>query len=158
MTLRIALVLVAALVAPASAQMTRHGSITVADPWSRATSLRANIGAGYVTLRNTGARPDRLVSATSPRAARVEIHTMSLDGGIMRMRPLADGLVVPAGGEASLAPGGHHIMLIGLTAPLKVGERIPATLRFARAGDVRVQFRVVSAGSTVAGTRQGEHR
>ncbi|WP_230781680.1 copper chaperone PCu(A)C [Sphingomonas sp. Leaf37] len=158
MTPRIALALVAALAAPASAQIARQGSITAVDPWSRATSPRASIGAGYLTLRNTGAQADRLVSATSPRAAKVEIHTMSLDDGIMRMRPLPNGLEVPAGGEASLAPGGHHIMLIGLKSPLKAGERIPATLRFARAGDVRIQFKVVGAGSTVTGARQGGHQ
>lgn len=157
MTPRIALALIAALAAPASAQIARKGSITAADPWSRATSPRANIGAGYVTVRNTSTQPDRLVSATSPRAAKVEIHTMSLDDGIMRMRPLPNGLEVPAGGEASLAPGGNHIMLIGLKSPLKAGERIPATLRFARAGDVRIAFKVVGAGSTVAGVRQGGH-
>ena len=158
MTPRIALALIAALAAPASAQITRHGSITAADAWSRATSSRASIGAGYVTVRNTGAQADRLVSATSPRAAKVEIHTMSLDDGIMRMRPLPNGLEVPAGGEALLAPGGNHIMLIGLKSPLKAGERVPATLRFARAGDVRIQFKVVGAGSTVAGVRQGGHQ
>ncbi len=158
MTPRIALALIAALAAPASAQITRHGSITAADPWSRATSSRASIGAGYVTVRNAGAQADRLVSATSPRAAKVEIHTMSLDDGIMRMRPLPNGLEVPAGGEALLAPGGNHIMLIGLKSPLKAGERVPATLRFARAGDVMIQFKVVGAGSTVAGVRQGGHQ
>ncbi|MBD8548581.1 copper chaperone PCu(A)C [Sphingomonas sp. CFBP 8760] len=158
MTPRIALALIAALAAPASAQITRHGSITAAGAWSRATSSRASIGAGYVTVRNTGAQADRLVSATSPRAAKVEIHTMSLDDGIMRMRPLPNGLEVPAGGEALLAPGGNHIMLIGLKSPLKAGERVPATLRFARAGDVRIQFKVVGAGSTVAGVRQGGHQ
>lgn len=158
MTPCIALALIAALAAPASAQITRKSSITAVDPWSRATSPRANIGAGYVTIRNTSAQPDRLVSATSPRAAKVEIHTMSLNDGIMRMRPLPNGLEVPAGGEASLAPGGNHVMLIGLKSPLRAGERIPATLRFARAGDVRIAFQVVGAGSTVAGVRQGGHQ
>ncbi|RYD65160.1 MAG: copper chaperone PCu(A)C [Sphingomonadales bacterium] len=147
MTYRVALALVAMLAAPASAQDARKGSITAADPWSRATSHRASVGAGYLTIRNTDTRPDRLVSATSPRAAKVEIHTMSLEGGIMRMRPLPNGLEVPAGGEAALAPGGYHIMLIGLKSPLKEGERIPATLRFERAGTLRVQFKVAAAGA-----------
>lgn len=158
MTYRVALALVATLAAPAFAQDARKGSITAATPWSRATSPRASVGAGYLTIRNSGAQPDRLISATSPRAAKVEIHTMSLDDGIMRMRQLPDGLEVPAGGEASLAPGGNHIMLIGLKAPLKEGERIPATLRFARAGTLNVHFTVVAAGASVPDAGHGGHR
>lgn len=157
MSYRIALALVATLAVPAFAQDARKGSITTADPWSRATAPRASVGAGYVTIRNSGTQPDRLVSATSPRAARVEIHTMSLDDGIMRMRQLPNGLEVPAGGEASLAPGGNHIMLIGLKAPLKEGERVPATLRFARAGAIKVHFKVAAAGAPGPGADRRRH-
>ncbi|MBW6533152.1 copper chaperone PCu(A)C [Sphingomonas sp. RRHST34] len=157
MTYRVALALVATLAAPAIAQDARKGSITAAAPWSRATSHRASVGAGYLTIRNSGAQPDRLISATSPRAAKVEIHTMSLDDGIMRMRQLPDGLEVPAGGEAALAPGGNHIMLIGLKAPLKEGERIPATLRFARAGTLKVLFTVAGPGASGPDAEHGGH-
>lgn len=158
MSYRIALALVATLAVPAFAQDTRKGSITAADAWSRATAPRASVGAGYVTIRNSGTQPDRLISATSPRAARVEIHTMSLDNGIMRMRQLSNGLEVPAGGEALLAPGGNHIMLIGLKAPLKEGERVPATLRFARAGTIKVHFKVAAAGAPGPGAdHRGHH-
>lgn len=146
MTYRIALALAATLVAPAVAQDVRKGPITVSQSWSRATSPRATVGAGFLTIRNDAAQDDRLLSATSPRAARVEIHTMSMEGGVMRMRPLPDGIAVPAGGKATLSPGGNHIMLIGLKSPLKPGERVPATLRFARAGTVKVAFVVGGAG------------
>ncbi len=147
MTYRTALALLAALTAPAFAQDIRKGDITVSKPWSRATAPRAKVGAGFLTIRNTGDKPDRLLSVTSPRAEKVEIHTMSMDGGIMRMRPLANGIEVPGGGHAMLAPGGNHIMLIGLKTPLKAGERVPATLSFARAGRVDVQFDVAGAGA-----------
>ena len=157
MTYRVALAFVATLAVPAFAQDARKGSITAADPWSRATAPRASVGAGYLTIRNDGAQPDRLIAASSPRAAKVEIHTMSLDNGIMRMRPLPNGLVVPAGGEALLAPGGNHIMLIGLKAPLKEGERVPATLRFARAGTLTVHFKVGPAGAAGPEAEHGGH-
>ncbi len=134
------------------AQEARQGTISISRPWSRATAPRATVGAGFLTIRNSGDSADKLVSATSPRALRVEIHTMSLEGGVMRMRPLVDGVEVPAKGTATLAPGGNHIMLIGLKGPLKEGERIPTTLRFARAGTVRVQLMVRGAGAS-----QSEH-
>ncbi|WP_028057049.1 copper chaperone PCu(A)C [Sphingomonas phyllosphaerae] len=158
MTYRIALALIATLAAPAFAENVRKGSVTVSQPWSRATAPRAAVGAGFLTVRNTGSQPDRLLSAASPRAERVEIHTMTLEDGVMRMRPLPDGIVLPAGGEATLAPGGDHIMLIGLKAPLKAGERVPATLRFARAGLVRVQFAVGGAGDAAPGNQRGGQR
>ena len=157
MTYRNALALVAALAAPAFAQDARKGPITVSQPWSRATAPRATVGAGFLTIRNTGLQADRLISASSPRAATVEIHTMSLEDGIMRMRPLTNGVEVPAGGKATLAPGGNHIMLIGLKSPLKAGERVPATLRFARAGTVKVQFAVGGAGDAAPGDEHGGH-
>lgn len=153
----LALALTAALIAPATAQDVRKGSITVANAWSRATAPRAEIGAGFLTIRNGGGDPDRLVSVTSPRAKRVEIHTMSLDDGVMRMRPLPNGLEIPAGAVSTLAPGGNHIMLIGLTTPLKAGERVPATLRFAHAGTVRITFVVGAAGAAASANEHGGH-
>lgn len=151
MTYRIALALVTALAAPVAAQDVRKGTLRVTAPWSRATAPRAEVGAGYLTISNAGRTADRLLSATSPRAARVEIHTMSLDGSVMRMRPLPDGLEIPADGGVRLAPGGHHLMLLGLKAPLKAGERVPATLHFARAGAVQVSFLIGAAGADHGG-------
>lgn len=149
--------LVAGVTTPAIAQEARKGAITVSEAWSRATSPRAEVGAGFLTIRNAGRTEDRLVAATSPRAARVEIHTMALEDGIMRMRPLPNGLAIAARGEAKLAPGGDHIMLIGLKAPLKQGERVPVTLRFARAGTVRTAFVVAAPGAAAPAGAQGGH-
>lgn len=138
---------VAAVAAPAAAADAAGGDITIVEPWSRATAPGAANGAGFVTIRNAGDRPDRLVSATSPRAARVEIHSTEMEGGVMRMRVLPAGLEIPAKGEARLASGGAHLMLVGLRTPLAAGERVPVTLRFARAGDMPVEFSVAPLGA-----------
>jgi copper(I)-binding protein len=89
-----------------------------------------------------------LVSASSPAVDKVEIHTMTMDGGVMKMRPLPDGIAIPAGGTAKLAPGGYHMMLLGLKAPLVEGKLVPLTLNFAKAGPVKVQLKVEAAGAT----------
>lgn len=130
---------------PAAAQEYRAGDIVIEQPWSRAAGANAT-GAGFLTIRNTGATPDRLLSASSPIAGRVELHTMSMDGGVMRMRPV-EAIPVPAGGTVQLAPGGLHIMLVGLAQPLVQGGRAPLTLRFERAGEVRVELAVQAAGA-----------
>lgn len=142
----LALPLLAAL--PAAAQDVRAGDVVIARPWSR-PALAGGTGAGFMTLRSTGGA-DRLVSAASPAARTVELHTMTMDGGIMRMRPVPD-IPVPAGGTVTLAPGGMHVMLIGLTAPLRAGDRIPVTLTFERAGAVQVELAVEAMARGGAG-------
>ncbi len=118
--------------------------ITIETPWTRAAG-QGGQGAGFITIRNAGAA-DRLLSASTPAAGRTELHTMIRDGDIMRMRAL-DAIAVPAGGAVTLAPGGLHIMLIGLTRPLAVGEQVPITLVFERAGTVTVDLAVQPAGA-----------
>jgi copper(I)-binding protein len=124
---------------------TRLGAIVIGQPWSRAAGANAN-GAAYMTLRNAGDRPDRLVAASTPAARRVELHTHIREGEVMRMRPVND-ILVPAGQTVQLRPGGLHIMLIGLTEPLAQGGRLPLTLRFAEAGEVTVQVEIQAAGA-----------
>lgn len=130
--------LAAVWAAPESAAQ-QAPAITIEDPWAGTTNPGATVAAGYVTLRNAGAQADRLVSATSPRAGRVELHEMRMDHGVMRMRPV-EGVAVPPGGEAVLQPGGLHIMFIEIDAQFVQGQRIPVTLRFERAGDVSITF------------------
>lgn len=124
---------------------TSLGPLRIEAPWTRA-ALEGRQGAGFMTIRNTGAAADRLVSASSPVAGRVELHTHIRDGDVMRMRPVQD-IPVPAGGSATLAPGGLHLMFMGLNRALVAGETIPVTLRFAEAGEVTVQLRVQAAGA-----------
>ncbi|HEY4250797.1 MAG TPA: copper chaperone PCu(A)C [Roseomonas sp.] len=138
-----AIALLAAL--PAAAQDYRAGDIIVSQGWSRAAGANATGGA-FLTIRNTGTAPDRLVAASSPIARRVELHIMSMDGDVMRMRPV-DAVELPAGATVQLAPGGLHIMMIGLTQALEQGGTAPLTLRFERAGEVQVQLAVQAAGA-----------
>jgi periplasmic copper chaperone A len=151
--------LVAALLVPgtALAHDYRAGSVEIDHPWSRATPPNANVGGGYFTLRNDGAEADRLIGGSSPAAERVEIHMMEMEGDVMRMRQLPDGVEIPAGGSAELAPGGTHLMLIGLTAPLVEGERVPLTLEFEKAGSVEVELAVDAMGAGGAADAHAGH-
>ncbi|WP_246333155.1 copper chaperone PCu(A)C [Aureimonas mangrovi] len=135
----------------------RAGSVEIDHPWSRATPPNANVGGGYLTLRNDGEEPDRLIGGSSPAAERVEIHTMEMEGDVMRMRQLPDGVEIPAGGTAELAPGGMHLMLIGLAAPLVEGERVPLTLEFEKAGSVEVELAIDAIGAGGAADAHSGH-
>jgi hypothetical protein len=119
--------------------------VEIDKPWSRATAPGAKVAAGYMIIRNKASAADRLVGASSPAAARVETHVTSKDGEVMRMREVK-GYDVPAGGSFELKPGGAHLMFVDIRQPFKAGERIPATLRFEKAGEVRVEFRVEALG------------
>lgn len=134
---RLALLLaLLALPAPLGAQETKLGALTIGPPFARVSAGRN--GAAYLTIANAGDQPDRLVAVASPRAGKTEMHTMLMDGDIMRMRQVPD-IEVPAKGRVEMRPGeGLHIMLIGLKAPLKAGDRFPLSLEFARAGKVEV--------------------
>lgn len=134
---------------PATAHDYAAGDIRIGHPWTRAAGANAN-GAGFMALRNTGTQPDRLLSAATPAARVVELHTHIREGDVMRMRPVQD-IPVPAGEAVELRPGGLHIMLIGLAAPLAQGSRVPLTLRFERAGEVQVELVVESAGARTGG-------
>ena len=124
---------------------TRAGAIVITQPWSRA-AMRGGSGAAFLTLRNTGTAPDRLLGASTPAAGRVELHSMVRDGDVMRMReqPAID---LPPGQEVVLRPGGLHVMLLGLAQPLDRGATLPLTLRFEQAGEVTVQVAVQAAGA-----------
>jgi len=113
--------------------------LAVAGAWSRPAVAGTN-GVGYLVVTNTG-KADVLVKVESPAAARVEMHSSSMAGGVMSMRQ-EDRVPVPAGGRVAFAPGGHHLMLIGLTKTLKAGDKVPATLTFASGAKVQTAFAV----------------
>lgn len=123
---------------------TTAGTLTLESPWTRAAG-QGGQGAGFLIIRNSGAA-DRLLSASTPVAGRTELHTMLRDGDVMRMRQV-EAISVPANGAVTLAPGGLHVMLIGLTRPLAVGESVPLTLVFERAGTVTLDLAVRPAGA-----------
>lgn len=125
------------------------GTLTLADPYVRATLPNAPVGGGFVTITNTGAADDRLISASSPAAGMVQIHEMKMDGDVMKMAELPDGLVLPAGQSVELKPGGFHIMFMQLKQQFVEGTAVPVTLIFEKAGSIEVQFAVkdIAAGS-----------
>jgi copper(I)-binding protein len=122
------------------------GDLVIAGAWTRATPSGATVAGGYVTISNRGTSDERLVSFTTDLAAQPEVHEMTYDNGVMRMRPLVKGLVIPAGGTVKLEPGGYHLMLLQLKKPLTAGERFKATLVFEKAGPIEVEFEVRGMG------------
>lgn len=121
-----------------------HGDIEVEDAWSRELPPVSANGAAYLVIKNPGDHDDRLVSAKTPRAERVEIHTHEMVGNLMKMRELEDGLKIAAEGEVRLQPGGNHLMLIKLSKPLKAGDTFPMTLEFEDTGEIAVTVKVLS--------------
>lgn len=137
-----------AAAAPVLAHEFTLGSLQIAHPWTRQTAPGQSNGGGFLIVTNKGRSDDRLVGVASPAAARTELHNMTMEGGVMRMRPVTGGLPIPAGGMLTLAPGGYHVMLIGLKAPLALGTMVPLTLRFEKAGAITVQLKVEPIGFT----------
>lgn len=133
-----------AVPAAAGAQQFKQGAVTVDRPWTRATTVRT--GAAYMTLKVAGSVSDRLVKVTSPDAEMVEIHTMAMDGGVARMREVK-AIEVRPGALTQLKPGGFHLMMIGLTRPLREGESIKLTLTFETAGPIEIDATVEKAGA-----------
>jgi periplasmic copper chaperone A len=138
----------ALLSVPALAQDYTAGSLKIGHPWARATPKGAPVGGGYLSITNTGSEPDRLVGGSSQVAKKFELHEMSMDHGVMKMRPLGNGLEIPPGKTVTLSPGGLHVMFVDLKQALKQGDKIPATLEFAKAGKVQVEFTVEGMGAT----------
>lgn len=141
------MIVVAATLAFVGSAPTAAHDVTVGQAWSRASPKGAKVAAGYLAIENHGTATDRLLSASSAAAAKVEIHRMSMQDGIMTMRPVEDGLAIPADQTVTLAPGGDHIMFVGLNAPFEEGQRIPVALRFERAGRIDVDFEVGPVGA-----------
>ena len=123
------------------------GELNISLPFTRATLPNAPVGGGFLTIENTGTEPDRLVSATSDIASETQIHEMAMQGDVMKMRPLANGLEIPAGKTVVLAPGGFHIMFMGLKQTLVEGETITVTLTFEKAGTVDVVLPIEAAAA-----------
>jgi copper(I)-binding protein len=132
----------------AAAQEFKAGPLEIDHPWSRATPKGAKVAAGYLTIKNTGTAPDRLVSGTSPVAGKFEIHEMSMDKGVMKMRPVSGGLEIKPGETVELKPGSFHIMMTGLKQQIENGKPFKASLNFEKAGPVEVEFNVVAPGAT----------
>jgi copper(I)-binding protein len=129
------------LVLPAAAQQ-----VTVSGPWARATVTGQKTGAAYMSL--TAPQADRLLGAETAAAASVEVHEHRANNGVMEMRQVAGGLALPAGSAVALAPGGYHLMMMGLKQPLAKGSSFPLTLVFEKAGRQTVTVTVEAAGAS----------
>lgn len=123
------------------------GSLKIDHPWSRETAPNASVGAGFLTIQNHGKAPDRLIAVKTDVSATVEIHTMTMDGGVMQMRELKNGLTIAAGSEVKLQPGAEHVMFMGLKGQIKQNQDFKAILVFERAGEVEVTFKVEPPGA-----------
>jgi copper(I)-binding protein len=130
------------------------GDLTVTSPWTRATPGGAKIAGGYLKITNNGASADRFVGAKSDVSDRVEIHEMSMSDGVMKMRPLSNGVEIKPGETIELKSGGYHLMFMDLKQPLTQGDTLRAKLQFEKAGSLEVDFNVNALGATGANAPQ----
>lgn len=128
----------------AQAHEYKLGAIAIDHPYARATAPGQPTGGGFLKLENKG-DADRLLSASAGVSNSVELHTMKMEGDVMRMRQV-DAIELPAGKTVELKPGGYHIMFMGLKAPLKAGDSFPVKLKFEKAGEVTVDVKIEAPG------------
>jgi periplasmic copper chaperone A len=142
----------------APAAMTRTveiGALKITGAWAKAMLPGQPVGGGYLTIENTGAEADRLVSATASVTPDLQIHEMKMEGDVMKMRALPDGLEIPAGGRIELKPGGYHLMFMAVKTPFKQGDVLKVTLKFEKAGESEVALPVEAADAMGTGSMQG---
>jgi len=138
----------------AGAHEYKAGTLSIGHPWTRATPPGAKVGGGFLTITNNGSAADRLVAVESEAAAAIEIHEMATENGVMKMKPLANGIEIAPGATVKLAPGGLHVMFVNLKQPFKQGTSVKGTLVFEKAGRVPVEFKV----DTIAGKAPDAHQ
>ena len=133
----------------AKMDMAEHqvGDLMLKAPFARATLPNQPVAGAFLTISNVGNEDDVLVAVSSPISERGEVHEMKMDGDTMKMRELADGLVIPAGETVELKPGGYHLMFMQLNAPLVEGEMVEMTLEFENSGSITVPFAIMGKGA-----------
>jgi copper(I)-binding protein len=136
----------------ARAEDYKIGNLQISQPWTRATPKGAAVAGGYLKITNTGTTPDRLLGGATEVAKRFEVHEMSMDNGVMKMRELKSGLEIPPGATVELKPGSYHIMMQELARPLAKGQRVKASLTFEKAGKGEVEFAVEAIGASAGGS------
>lgn len=139
----------------AQAGEVKAGDLVITQAWSRATPGGAKVGGGYLTIENKGTTPDKLLGGSSAVSAKIEVHEMAMNNGVMTMRALDGGLAIPPGKTVSLAPGGYHLMLLDLKGSLKQGDKLPVTLEFEKAGKVQVPFDIQGVGASAPAAHGG---
>ncbi|MCW5734958.1 MAG: copper chaperone PCu(A)C [Enhydrobacter sp.] len=133
---------------PASAHDYAFGSLKIGIPWAGAVPPASPPGGSFLTVTNTGAAADRLVSATSSAAVQVEVHEMRMDGSISHLRGLDNGRAVLPDATVTLTPGGFHLMMIGIEEPLEEAAGVPVTLVFEKAGKIDVELQAMTLGAS----------
>src|SRR3984957_16760429 len=133
------------------------GALEIDHPWSRAVPKGATVAAGYVTIKNTGTEPDRLLGGSTPVAGKFEVHEMSMDKGVMKMRPVTGGLEIKPGETVEPKPQSFHIMMMGLKQPIEKGKPFKGSLTFEKAGSVDVDFAVEAVGAPPAAAAPAHH-
>jgi copper(I)-binding protein len=131
------------------------GSVHISQPWARATPKGASSGAAYMTITNNGKTPDKVNCVSSDASAECQIHSMTMDNGVMQMRPVEGGLEIKPGETVTLKPGGFHMMLLNLKHPLEQGNEVKATLKFDTAGTVDVEYPIAAIGAPAPGVPGG---
>jgi copper(I)-binding protein len=121
-----------------------------------AQRTEADSARDYVTIANKGTEPDRVTCVSSDVSAACQIHTMTMDNGVMKMRPAEGGLEIKPGETVTLKPSGSHVMLMELKHTLEQGKMVEATLQFEKAGTVKVDFPVAAIGAAAPGTPAGD--
>jgi copper(I)-binding protein len=138
----------------ASAYDYKVGGLEIDQPWSRATPKGAKVASGYVKITNKGTTADRLIGGTFGASRGFEIHEMSVDRGVMKMREIKDGLEIKPGATVEFKPGAYHLMFTDLSRALARGERVKGTLVFEKAGTAEVEYAVQPIGGSPG---QGGH-
>ena len=131
----------------ARAEEVKAGDLVISQAWSRATPNGAKIGTGYFTIENKGTTADKLVGVSGEVSDKIEVHEMSMNNGVMKMRPVDGGLTIEPGKTVKLAPNGYHLMIMDLKSPLKQGGKVPVTLEFEKAGKVAITLDVQGIGA-----------
>jgi copper(I)-binding protein len=131
------------------------GPIHIAQPWARATPKGVKSGAGYMTITNKGSTADRLTCVSSDSSSDCELHTMTMENGVMKMRPVNGGLEINAGETVMIKPSGTHLMFLNLKHPLEQGDTVTATLLFEKGGTVQVKFPVAAIGASATDVDTG---
>jgi periplasmic copper chaperone A len=141
--------------APAGAADYDAGSMHISTPWARATPKGAAAGAGYMTITNNGTTPDTVSCVSDDASVQCQIHSATMEGGVMKMRPVEGGLAIKPGETVTLQPGGYHIMFVNLKHPLEQGQSVKATLKFEHAGSVDVEYPILAIGAPAPGVAAG---
>ena len=150
--------------AGAEAEDYKVGTIEISSPWSRATPKGATVAGAYMKISNKGSAPDRLVAflkekvgGSTPVAGSFEVHSMAMEQGVAKMRPVEGGLEIKPGETVELKPGSFHVMLVGLKQPLAKGQKVKATLEFEKAGKVDVEYSVEALGASAPAMNMPHH-